>query len=218
MSARGSIYQGEYQAAHLPEHPARAGVWRVVAAHLARWIPAQAHVLEIGAGYCHWINNVTAARRVAVDLWPELPRHAAPGVEAQVLDVAQLDTLGDAAFDTVLASNVLEHFAPDAAASLVASIAARLKPGGRVLIIQPNFRYAYRHYFDDYTHRSIFTHESMASLLRATGFTIELVQGKFLPYSMRGTRTAPPAWLIKAYLLSPIKPKAGQMLIVARKN
>lgn len=213
-----SVYQGAYHAAHLPEHPARARVWQVIAQHLAPWVPPGAHVLEIGAGYCHWINNVTAARRVAIDLWPELPRHAGPGVEPRVLDATtDLVGLGEKQFDVVLASNVLEHFDPDTAATMVTNVATLLRTGGRFIIIQPNFRYAYRQYFDDYTHRSIFTHESLSSLLRAKGFTVELLQPKFLPYSMRGT-TAPPSWLIKAYLLSPFKPMAGQMLIVATKS
>jgi hypothetical protein len=78
-------------------------------------------VLELGSGYCDWINNVRAARRVAADRWADMPAHAAPGVEPLVRDVAQgLPALGDASFDVVLASNLLEHFAPDEAASLVA--------------------------------------------------------------------------------------------------
>ena len=38
-----------YHAAHLPEDPARAIVWKVVAEHLASWVPSSAHVLELGA-------------------------------------------------------------------------------------------------------------------------------------------------------------------------
>ena len=212
-------FQEVYHAVHLPEHPARAVVWRVVAEHLSRWVPADAHVLEIGAGYCHWINAVRGARRVAVDVWPELPRHAAAGVEAVVADVTRgLSGLGPGAqFDTVLASNVLEHFEPDAAASVVSTVAGVLRSGGRFIIVQPNFRYAYREYFDDYTHRSIFTDVSLQNLLRSHGFDIDLCVPKFLPYSMREARVPISPMLIKLYLHSPIKPRAGQMLIVARK-
>jgi len=212
-------FQEVYHAVHLPEHPARAVVWRVVAEHLSRWVPADAHVLEIGAGYCHWINAVRGARRVAVDVWPELPRHAAAGVEAVVADVTRgLSGLGPGAqFDTVLASNVLEHFEPDAAASVVSTVAGVLRSGGRFIIVQPNFRYAYREYFDDYTHRSIFTDVSLQNLLRSHGFEIDFCAPKFLPYSMREARVPISPMLIKLYLHSPIKPRAGQMLIVARK-
>ena len=208
-----------YHEAHLPVDPARAVVWQAIASHLSGWIPAEGAVLEIGAGYCDWINNVTARRRVAVDRWPGLPQHAAPGVEPVLLDVATgLDTLAAEAFDAVLASNILEHFAPDMVPTVVGGIARVLRPGGRLLVVQPNFRHAWRSYFDDYTHRSIFTDVSLPALLRAHGFTIERVEARFLPYSMRGTRLPITRGLVSAYLRSPLKPMAGQMLVIASRR
>jgi cyclopropane fatty-acyl-phospholipid synthase-like methyltransferase len=208
-----------YHEVHLTPDPVRAMVWQVVADHLRNWIPPQAHVLEIGAGYCAWINAVRGARRVAVDVWPEVARHAAPGVEPVILDVSTgLRTLGAAAFDVVLASNVLEHFEPDTAAAVVGDVSALLRPGGRLIVIQPNFRHASRSYFDDYTHRSIFTDVSLPALLRSRGFGVEDVKPRFLPYSMRRSRLPIARWLVRAYLASPIKPMAGQMLVVARRG
>lgn len=208
-----------YHDVHLTDDPNRRIVWRVLNAYLSPWIPPGGRVLEIGAGYCHWINGVQAASRVAVDLWPELPRHTAPGIDARVLDATtQLRSLGAGDFTTVLASNVLEHFDPDAAARVIDDVRSLLAPGGRFIIIQPNFRYAYRRYFDDYTHRSIFTDVSLSALLRSKAFRIERCLPRFMPYSMHGARGTVRPWLIKAYLRSPIKPGAGQMLIVAGKD
>jgi SAM-dependent methyltransferase len=208
-----------YHTAHFTKNPRRALVWKAIAGHLAPLVPAGAHVLEIGAGYCDWINNVTAARRIAIDVWPELPKFAAGGVEPIVMDVGHgLAGLGAGRFDVVLASNLLEHFSPDAAASVVGDVAGVLKPGGRFVIIQPNFRHASKQYFDDYTHRAVFTDVSLPALLRSKGFRIETVKARFLPYSMREARVPITPWLVKAYLLSPIKPLAGQMLVVASKD
>jgi SAM-dependent methyltransferase len=207
-----------YHEAHLTADPSRAVVWREVAEHLSPWVPPGAEVLEIGAGYCDWINSVRAPRRVAVDIWPDLPRFTAPGVQPVILDVATgLPSFGAAAFDVVLASNLLEHFAPDVAASIASDVLAVLRPGGRLIVIQPNFAYAARQYFDDYTHRAVFTHVSLPALLRSRGFTIDEVRPRFLPYSMRGTRVPIRGWLVRAYLRSPLKPRAGQMLVVASK-
>ena len=208
-----------YHAAPLVADPRRARVWQGVARHLAPHVGPAAHVLELGAGYCDWINNVPASRRVAVDVWPELPAHTAPGVEPMVLDISHgLHAFGDASFDVVLASNLLEHFVPEAAAEVVRDVARLLRPGGRFILIQPNFRYAWRRYFDDYTHRSIFTDVSLAALLRAHGFRILEVKPKFVPYSMQGVRIPVAKWLVKAYLMSPFKPAAGQMLVIAQKE
>lgn len=208
-----------YHDVHLPDHPARKGVWSAIAAYLAAWVPRSAHVLEIGAGYCHWINAVQAERRVAIDLWEELPRHVAAGVEARQLDAAvALRTLGDEQFDVVLASNVLEHFEPDVAAKVARDVHAILRPAGRFIVIQPNFRHCGGRYFDDFTHRSVFTDVSLPNMLRACGFRIEAVRPRFLPYSMRNAHVPAPYWLVSAYLRSPVKPRAGQMLVIAQRD
>ena len=52
-------------------------------------------------------------------------------------------------------------------------------------------------------------------MLRASGFRIEEVRPRFLPYSMRRVQRTVPRWLVSAYLRSPFKPGAGQMLVVA---
>jgi hypothetical protein len=104
------------------------------------------------------------------------------------------------------------------AASIASDVLTLLRPSGRLIIIQPNFAHAARQYFDDYTHRSVFTHISLPAMLRSRGFAIEQVAPRFLPYTMRGARIPIRRWLVRAYLHSPIKPMAGQMLVVARKG
>ena len=101
---------------------------------------------------------------------------------------------------------------------MVSGVASVLRGGGRFVVVQPNFRYAWRHYFDDYTHRSIFTDVSLPALLRVHGFRILEVRPKFLPYSMRQSRLPITSFLVRAYLRSPVKPLAGQMLVVAAKD
>ncbi len=207
-----------YHSVHLTHHPARVIIWRAIVDYLADYIPHTAHVLEIGAGYCDWINQVQAARKIALDVWPDLPNFAAPDVQPIVCDlVGGLPLWSASAFDVVLASNVLEHFAPDVVSQLAAAVFELLRPNGRLIVIQPNFRYAYRHYFDDYTHRSVFTDVSLPNLLRSRGFQIDKVQARFLPYSMRDNRLPIRAWLVRAYLRLPVHPGAGQMLVIARK-
>ena len=208
-----------YHAVHLTPDPARAVVWKAIAEHLAPLVPPHAHVLEIGAGYCDWINHTRAERRLALDVWPGIGDYAGTGVEVLVSDARTgLAAIGPRTFDVVLASNVLEHFDPDAAMATVAAIATVLRPGGRVIVVQPNFRYAWRQYFDDYTHRAIFTDRSLAALLRAAGFQIDRLEPRFLPYSMHGRRLPAWRWLVRAYLRSPVRPFAGQMLVVGRKG
>jgi cyclopropane fatty-acyl-phospholipid synthase-like methyltransferase len=213
------IYRSSYHSAHLTEDASRAVLWSVLAEYLSCYISPDAHVLELGAGYCHWINNVHAKVKTAVDLWEDLPKHAAADVKPVVHDLSQgLGIFQEKQFDAVLASNLIEHFKPDDASRIVADIFRVLRSQGRLIVIQPNFCYAYRQYFDDYTHRSVFTHVSLPNLMRSHGFQIEAVQAKFTPYSLRNSRIRIRPWLIRAYLHSPVRPFAGQMLVVAQKT
>ena len=47
-------------------------------------------VLELGGGYCHFINNIRAAEKHVVDLYPGVTEHAAHGVVAHVQSCSDL--------------------------------------------------------------------------------------------------------------------------------
>ncbi len=217
-NSAADIYSERYHAVHLRSEPSRSIVWRVIADHLSLYIPYDGCVLEIGAGYCDWINNVRARIRIAVDIWKEFPRYAAAGVYPIIHDLScGLSIFGDNQFDTVLASNVIEHFSADVGVMLVRECCRILRPSGRMIIVQPNFAFSYKHYFDDYTHRAVFTHVSLSNMLKSQGFQIDDLKSRFTPYSLRDIGFPVYPFLIKAYLISPLKPFAGQMLVVARK-
>ncbi len=46
-----------------------------------RFISTNATVLEVGAGYCEFINNIQAKHKLALDLNPDTARYAAPGAQ-----------------------------------------------------------------------------------------------------------------------------------------
>src|SRR5438552_10069211 len=69
----------------------RTAVWRVLCTDwFARYIPPAAKVIEVAAGYCHFINNIAASEKVAVDLNPETRSHAAPGVAVHEISAEDL--------------------------------------------------------------------------------------------------------------------------------
>jgi hypothetical protein len=89
-----------------------------------------------------------------------------------------------------------------------------LRPRGKLIIIQPNFKYCYRVYFDDYTHVQILTDVSLTDLLTSQGFQVGKVVPRFLPFSLK-SRAPKWSWLLRLYLALPWRPMAGQMYIVA---
>ena len=194
------------------EDPARAVVWaRRSRSYLRPWVPPDAHVLEIGAGYCCWINAVAAARRVAVDSWPEIARHAAPGVEAVVLDASSgWPSSPTGAFDVVLASNVIEHFEPEAAAARRErdrAAAASRRPADRHPAELPLRVSAILRRL----HAPLDVHARVARRTCCVARVAACCGSSrgSCPYSMRESRLPVQPWLVRAYLRSPIRPLAG---------
>ena len=200
------------------ERAAKARVWAVLCAEFfQRWAGPQATVLDLGAGYCEFINHIRCARKLAVDGNPEVATFAAADVEARCGRADQLDWIADGSVDVVFASNFFEHL-PDSAALLHVLAEARrvLRPEGRLLILQPNIRYAYREYWDFLDHHLALSHVSMAEALALAGFRVVEMRPRFLPFS---TKSALPSWpiLVRWYLKIPLAQRllGKQMFVVA---
>lgn len=205
-----------YFASRLEADPRREILWRTLCSSVfQRYVPPDGSVVELGAARGDFINNIRARRRVAVDVWKGVVEHVDPGVEAHVGPATDLRFLEDDSMDVVLASNLVEHLEIDEVRSMASEIRRVLTIGGCLILIQPNFRTSFKRYFDDYTHVSVWTDVSLADFLRAEGFSVERVESRFLPLTVKSRIPIHPV-LIRLYLRSPIKPMAGQMLVVAR--
>lgn len=207
---------GSYHATRLSHDPRREIVWQTLwRYHFCHIVPADGCVLDIGCGYGDFINHVVARRRIALDAWPDFPRYLDAGVEPLVGDVTELARLADHDVDFAFASNLFEHLSQPAFAAVLGILRTKLSQRGTLTILQPNYRYAYREYFDDYTHVTVYSHISIADFLGANGYEVIEVQPRFLPLTVKSRLPVSP-WLIRAWLAAPIKPTGKQMLIRAR--
>lgn len=207
-------YVSNYFETRLAHNANRTKIWRHLCGYLQRWIRTDAEVLELGAGWCDFSNNVTAKRVVAMDLDSTVDRAAAEHVEPVIGDCTDLGKFEDGSFDVVFASNLLEHLEREASNRLLAEAKRVLRPGGRLILMQPNFRLNPGRYFDDFTHVSIFTDQSLQDYLVAEGWKIDAVKAKFMPLTLK-SKGGNLTFVVPWYLRSPIKPLAGQMLVVA---
>jgi SAM-dependent methyltransferase len=205
-----------YHETRLAPDPRRDVVWKALWRYYFRHrVHPSAAVLDLGCGYGDFINNVVSARRIAIDLWPGFVAHLDPGVEAIVGSVSDLSRIADGSVDYAFASNLFEHMTQEEFADTLSSLRDKLTPNGSLTILQPNYRYAFREYFDDYTHVSIYSHVSLCDFLAANGFEPVEVRPRFLPLTVKSRL---PTWpsLIGIYLRSPLKPLGKQMLVRAR--
>jgi len=202
------------------ELQAQALWWRPICRYLQRYVPRDGVTLDLGAGFCHFINNIESRMKIAVDINEDsLRRFAARGVRCIVASATCLDEIPDSSVDSVFASNLYEHFSSrEEVAASFREVYRVLRPGGRFIVLQPNFRYCSKRYFDFFDHRLIFTHLGLIEGLRSCGFDVGTVVPRFLPYTSKsGLPSAP--WLVRLYLrVRPVWRMLGaQMLLVARR-
>jgi len=199
----------------------RKRVWHALSSgFFSRWVKPDASVLDLGCGYCEFINSLSAAKKYAMDLNPEASSRAAAGVTVFQQDCSVTWPLADATLDAVFTSNFVEHLPTKAVLEETLQQARRcLKTGGRFIAMGPNIRYVGGAYWDFWDHYLPLTELSFAEALRKIGFELEIVQARFLPYSM-STGRRPPLWMLRVYLaLRPAWRLFGkQFLIIASKR
>jgi hypothetical protein len=70
-------------------------------------------------------------------------------------------------------------------------------------ILQPNYYYAFREYFDDYTHRTVYSHISICDFLEVHDYRVTRCVPRFR-CSPSNHASGSPRFLIGLYLLSPM--------------
>lgn len=191
-------------------------VWKAICEYLQRFIDKNATVLELGAGYCDFINQIEAKKKFAIDLNPDVSNYCNKDVVFIHAAADQPINMEKESADVVFASNFFEHLTDMESGKLLKEIMKLLKPNGKLILIQPNYYYAYREYWDDYTHVKAFSHSSLQDYLHSQGFKILHAEKKFIPFSFK-SRLPKSYLLTKLYLASPYRFFAKQMLIVAGK-
>ena len=202
------------------ERAQKNALWKVLCqSFFQRYVSESDVVVDLGAGYCEFINNIRCGRKIAVDLNEETRQYAADDVTVLLEPADALSSIEDATVDIVFASNLFEHL-PDKEVlrAVLAAIHRVLRHGGRLLVLQPNIRYAYKDYWDYFDHHLPLSHLSLSEVLLLEGFAIEEVRPRFLPYTVK-SRLPKSGLLLKIYLrLPPLQLLMGkQMFLVAAK-
>jgi hypothetical protein len=100
-------------------------------------------------------------------------------------------------------SNYLEHLpSGDQVVEQLKVAQQLLRPGGRVVVLQPNIRLTGGAYWDFIDHKVALTDRSLVEAAEAANLQTERLIVRFLPYTTKGRLPQHP-WFVKMYLRFP---------------
>lgn len=201
------------------QRTAKLALWKtLVKDFLQKYVNPNSVTLDIGGGYCEFINYIKSREKYLIDLNPDARLFANTDVNVlnlNILNFSERDKI-NCKFDTIFISNFFEHLSSKEELIEILDFCYQyLNPKGSLLIIQPNFKYSYKEYYDFIDHLLPITHLSLKELLETIGFEIDVLIPKFLPFSTQGRPSAPQ--LLSIYLKIPLLWQffGGQMFIKA---
>jgi ubiquinone/menaquinone biosynthesis C-methylase UbiE len=176
-------------------------------------------LLDLAAGYGEFLNNIKAKKKIAVDLNEDMRKYVKDDVTVIISDCKKIENIENNSIDKIFISNFLEHLNNTDEVMMVLQECFRmLRPGGKILILQPNIYYVKEKYWFFIDHKTPLTHESLLEALEISGFSLEYIRKKFLPYS---TKSSMPQnnLFVKTYLHLPILQKifGKQSFLIGKK-
>ena len=201
MTQRVDELASVYERRFSDEESARKhALWKVLCRHLQRYVGPDAAVLDVACDRGYFIENIIARERWATDV-RDMSEFLSEGVRFVQADGLTLDRhLPHDSFDLVFMSNYLEHLGSGGEVVRQFEVTrALLRPGGSVLVLQPNIRLVGGAYWDFIDHKVALTERSLAEAAELAGLRTTRVVTRFLPYTTKG-RLPTSARLARLYL------------------
>src|SRR3989344_1474460 len=201
----GDDLQRMYRARFKGRLEYRHKVWKVlIRDYFQRHVRSTDTILDLGAGYGEFINNIQCKKKYAMDLNPDTAEKIDADVELFARDSSMRWPLPDESLDVVFTSNFFEHLVNKEALDFTLREARRcLVPGGSLIALGPNITYCGDAYWQVVDHHVALSDQSLSEAMRHAGFTIHTCIGTFLPFTMsEGLQY--PTFVVAAYLRFPL--------------
>jgi len=184
-----------------------------------KYVPPNAVVLDVAAGYCEFINNIRAEKKIALDLNTDVKKYAKSDVEVVISSSTNMRKIKDGSVDVAFTSNFFEHLTRPEIVKTIRELYRVLRKNGRFLVLQPNIRYAHKDYWMFFDHITPIDDRSLSEVLEINGFEVVENRPRFLPYTTKGILPKS-IFLLKLYLRLPFVQRflGKQAFIYARKK
>lgn len=221
MTHTSEELQNIYQARFNGRLDYRNKIWTMlIRDYFQHRVRATDTVLDLGAGYGEFINNVQCGKKYAIDLNPDTAHKVAADVELIAQDCSEPWPLPNGSLDVIFTSNFFEHL-PDtqALAHTLAEARRCLKPGGRLIAMGPNSTYCGDAYWEVIDHHIPLSEQSLSRDLEELEFTIEKCVAKFIPFTM-SEGPEYPTFFVALYLRLPLVWRifGKQFLVIGKKS
>lgn len=211
------IYENRFEE---KEMDAKNKIWQVLCGKFFnKFIKETDTVIDIGAGYCEFINNIKCKEKIAVDLNENIKKYAANDVKVINESCFSIASITDDSIDVVFMSNFLEHLQNKNEIIKVLQETRRiLKDGGILMVLQPNIKYCKAKYWDFFDHHIPLTDKSLIEAIESIDYKITKLIPRFLPYSTKPKFPKSPVF-VRLYLMFPFLWKifGEQSFIIAQK-
>ena len=159
-------------------------VWQVLCQNFfQKFISKDATVLDLACGFGEFLCLIQAKRKIGIDMNPKLKEILPAEVEFHLGSASKLDFLEANSIDVVFVGNFFEHLPTKEVMTEVLLETNRvLKPGGLLMMMQPNIKYCSKSYWDFYDHHLPLSHLSAIEGVEMTGFRVKRVVPKFVPF------------------------------------
>lgn len=194
------LYQKMYHRRFNNDVEFRKRMYQVLCANFfQKYIPENAIVLEIGAGYCEFITNIKAKKKIAFDLNPDIKKFAGDDVEAVIASSTDMKEIQKESIDVVFVNNFFEHLSKEDIIKTLREVYRVLKRNAGFLILQPNVRFCFRDYWMFFDHITPLDDRSLSEVLEINGFKVAECKPLFLPYTTK-SKLPKSIFLLKLYL------------------
>ncbi|MCF7729221.1 MAG: class I SAM-dependent methyltransferase [Chthoniobacterales bacterium] len=211
------IYQNRFPKDQLEQ---KNKIWQILCRNLfQKFISSSATVVDVACGYGEFINNISAHKKIAIDLNQDALKFLDSDIEFHQCEATKLSSAVKGTADVLFTSNFLEHLSDkNHLDAFLDEVMIALKPGGIYMIMGPNLRYLPAQYWDFYDHHLGLTHLSLIEALRLKSFDVTCCVKRFLPFTTQSRLPKYP-FFVWAYLKCPLvwNILGKQFFIIAQK-